>query len=473
MRFVSTRGEAPALDFEEVLLAGLARDGGLYLPERWPQFSAAEIAGLAGRPYAEVAVEVMAPFVGDAIAPADLAAMAAAAYGEFDHPAVAPLKQIGDNDWLLELFHGPTLAFKDIAMQLLGRLFDHVLAKRGERITLVAATSGDTGSAAIAGCRGLDALDIFIMHPAGRVSEVQRRQMTTVADANVFNLAIDGTFDDCQALLKAMFNDAGFRDRLRLSAVNSINWARVMAQMVYYFTAAVALGAPHRSVAFSVPTGNFGDVFAGYAARQMGLPVERLIVATNRNDILARFFETGDYRIGEVHPTMSPSMDIQVASNFERLLFDLSDRDPAAVRARMDQLAQSGGFTVGAAELARARPLFDAARVDEAATLETIAALHDATGELVDPHTAVGIRAARQRRGDPAVPMVSLATAHPAKFPEAVEKATGQRPALPPHLADLHRRTERCAQLPGDLGQVQGYIAERAAITRDQETARP
>jgi threonine synthase len=453
------------LGFEEVLLAGLARDGGLYVPETWPVLDHAEIAGFAGRPYHEVAREIMAPFVGTAVAAADFATMVEQAYAAFDHPAVAPLAQLGTNDWALELFHGPTLAFKDFALQLLGRLLDHVLVRRGERVTVVGATSGDTGSAAIEACRGRSTIDIFILHPHGRVSEVQRRQMTTIADANVHNIAIDGTFDDCQALVKAMFNDLPFRDALRLSAVNSINWARVMAQIVYYVTAAVALGAPHRAVAFTVPSGNFGDAFAGYAAKRMGLPIERLLVATNRNDILARFFADGDYRAGKVEPTMSPSMDIQVASNFERLLFDLCGRDGIVVSAYMQELAATGGFRIGANQMAAARDLFDACRVDEAETAATIAEVRRATGWLADPHTAVGLAAARQRRGDPAVPMITLATAHPAKFPAAVEQASGIRPALPPRMADLMQRPERCDRLPNDLARVEGYVRERSRVS--------
>ncbi|MCG8690944.1 MAG: threonine synthase [Minwuiales bacterium] len=469
MRFVSTRGQAPAVDFEQVLLAGLARDGGLYVPESWPTFSPDRIAAMAGRPYADVAVAVIQPFVGDCIPEETLTRMANEVYAGFDHPAVVPLKQIADNDWLLELFHGPTLAFKDVAMQLLGRLFDHVLSKRGERITVVGATSGDTGPAAIEGCRGREAVDIFILHPHDRVSEVQRRQMTTVLDDNVHNIALEGTFDDCQALLKDMFNDADFRDRVRLSAVNSINWARVMAQIVYYFTSAVALGGPHRPVAFSVPTGNFGDVYAGYAARQMGLPVDKLVVATNRNDIMARFFNSGEYKAGTVHPTISPSMDVQVASNFERYLFDLHGRDPERLRACMSRFAEQSAFRLSNAEMAATENLFAGCRVDEDETIETIADVHAACGEVIDPHTAVGVKAARQCRSDATVPMITLATAHPAKFPDAVERATGVRPALPPRLADLLQREERYDRLANDLQSVETYIADRASLTRPTE----
>ncbi|MFQ5958051.1 MAG: threonine synthase [Alphaproteobacteria bacterium] len=466
MRYVSTRGEAPVLEFDDVLLAGLARDGGLYVPERWPLLGADEIAGFAGLTYAELALRVITPFVGDRIAPAALAAMVEDAYAGFGHAAVAPLRQIGDNDWLMELFHGPTLAFKDYALQLIGRLFDHVLKARGERVTIVGATSGDTGSAAIAACRDRANLEIFMLHPKDRVSEVQRRQMTTVTAANVHNIAVAGTFDDCQALVKAMFADAAFRDALGLSAVNSINWARVMAQTVYYFAAAVALGAPRREVAFSVPTGNFGDVYAGYAARQMGLPVGRLVIATNRNDILARVFATGRYQTAEVVATLSPSMDIQVASNFERLLFDLHDRDGARVARLMDKLAAHGGFAIDAGRLEAARAVFTAHRLDDDETAAEIARIHRETGMLVDPHTAIGVAAGRACRGDRGTPMVALATADAAKFPDAVERATGVRPALPPRLADLFERPECQHDLPNDLAAVQALIRETTGHRR-------
>ncbi|MCG8358783.1 MAG: threonine synthase, partial [Kiloniellales bacterium] len=369
MRYISTRGRAPALAFDDVLLTGLARDGGLYLPESWPRFSEDEIRALAGLSYAEVAYRVIRPFVGGAIEDETLRAMAEATYAGFHHAAVAPLKQLDSRVWLMELFHGPTLAFKDYALQLVGRLFDQVLAARGLTITIVGATSGDTGSAAIEACRGRERVEIFILHPKGRVSEVQRRQMTTITDANVHNIAIEGSFDDCQDLVKALFNDTGFRDEVRLSAVNSINWARIMAQIVYYFQAAVALGAPERDVAFSVPSGNFGNVFAGYAAKQMGLPVGRLIVGSNRNDILARFFASGAMTMAPVEPSLSPSMDIQVSSNFERLLFDLLGRDGAAVERTLNGFRQSGSYTLEGEALAQARALFSGFRLDDAATL--------------------------------------------------------------------------------------------------------
>jgi threonine synthase len=461
MQYISTRGLAPVLPFQDVLLTGLARDGGLYVPESWPPLDADALVALGGLPYAEAAARIISPFAGD-IAADDLLEMTRAAYQRFDTPDVAPLRQLEDGHWLLELFHGPTLAFKDVAMQLLGRLFDHVLAARGERVTIVGATSGDTGSAAIEACRDRDAIDIFMLHPHGRVSEVQRRQMTTVLSSNVHNIAIEGTFDDCQALVKAMFNDLAFRDELRMSAVNSINWARVVAQIVYFVVSAVQVARAGGNVAFSVPTGNFGCVYAGYVARAMGLPVERLIVATNRNDILHRFFQTGEYRLGDVFATQSPSMDIQVASNFERLLFDLAGRDGAAVSTMMRGMAESGGFSVTPDQLAQARQVFDSRRVDEDATTATIREVYDNSGILLDPHTAVAVRAAREVRPD--APIITLATAHPAKFPDAVERASGQRPQLPAHMAGLYEREERCALLPNDLAAVQAHI--RASLER-------
>ncbi|MBT5456997.1 MAG: threonine synthase, partial [Rhodospirillaceae bacterium] len=387
MRYVSTRGSAPILEFEDAVLAGLARDGGLYVPEDWPVLSADLLRGLRGKPYTEVAYQVMAPFVGDAISESDLRAMIVESYAGFDHPAVAPLRQLDANRWLLELFHGPTLAFKDFALQLLGRLFDHILAKRGERVTIVGATSGDTGSAAIEACRDRDAIDIFILHPEGRVSDIQRRQMTTVESANVHNIAINGTFDDCQDLVKAMFGDEAFRDNLHLSAVNSINWARIMAQVVYYVSAAVALGAPDRRIAFSVPTGNFGDVFAGYVAAKCGLPVEQFIIATNANDILTRFFETGEMSMSPVVPTLAPAMDIQVSSNFERLMFDLCGRDGRVMTQSMAAFRDSGTMRLPDEAMAAARSLFDASRLDDGGIKAAIKRVREETGSLIDPHT--------------------------------------------------------------------------------------
>lgn len=464
MRYVSTRGEAEALDFAEVLLAGLAGDGGLYVPESWPTLSADEIADLAGLPYAAAAGRIIAPYVGEAIPRADLSAMIGDAYGGFRHPAVAPLVQIGPEDWLLELFHGQTLAFKDVAMQLLARLMDHVLAQRGGRATIVGATSGDTGGAAIEAFRASERADVFILYPHGRVSDVQRRQMTTVGGANVHALAIEGNFDDCQRIVKALFADRPLRGRLCLSGVNSINWARIVAQIVYYFTAAVALGAPRRKMRFVVPTGNFGDVFAGYAAARMGLPVSRLVVATNVNDILVRALDTGRYEVRGVVATASPSMDIQVSSNFERLLFEASGRDAGAVRGWMSGLSQSGAFEIDAATLAAIRERFDGCRVDEQACAATIAEMWAGAGYLCDPHTAVGIAAARLSRGERGVPTVTLSTAHPAKFPAAVEAASGQSPGLPAWMADLHERPERFTVLPADVGAVSRFMLDNARL---------
>ena len=467
MRYISTRGAAPALAFDDVLLAGLARDGGLYVPETWPRFSADDIRALRGLTYAELAVRVMAPFVGPTVGERDFAAMVEDAYAGFNHAAVAPMAQLDANDWLMELFHGPTLAFKDYALQLVGRLFDHVLAAKAERITIVGATSGDTGSAAIEACRDREAIDIFILHPKGRVSEVQRRQMTSVLSPNVFNIAVEGSFDDCQDLVKAMFGDERFRDQVNLSAVNSINWARIMAQIVYYAFAATALGAPDRALSLAVPTGNFGNVFAGYAARAMGFPIERLVVGSNRNDILDRFFKTGAMETRAVVPTLSPSMDIQISSNFERLLFDLFDRDGAALSAQISAFRQTGRFDVTDNQLGHARAGFDSHRLDDDETVTEIARIHEETGHTVDPHTAIGIAAGRAHRGDPSVPMVALATAHPAKFADAVERATGERPALPNQLADLYDRRERCIDLPNDLATIQNYVLTHARRARE------
>ncbi|MBS7542100.1 threonine synthase [Ancylobacter oerskovii] len=467
MRYISTRGEAPTLAFSDALLAGLARDGGLYVPEAYPALAPADIARLAGHSYAEVAGRVIAPFVDGAFAPAVLAPMLEEAYATFRHVATTPLVQIAPNRFVLELFHGPTLAFKDVAMQLLGRMMDHVLTERDARATIVGATSGDTGSAAIEAFRGRARTDVFILYPAGRVSEVQRRQMTTVDDANVHAIAVEGTFDDCQAHVKTLFNDHGFRDRLALAGVNSINWARIVAQVVYYFYAGVALGAPHRPVSFVVPTGNFGDILAGYVAKQMGLPVARLAIATNVNDILARTLATGRYEVTGVKPSSSPSMDIEVSSNFERLLFDAHDRDAGAVRGLMASLAQSGSFSPRNEALAAIRAEFDAGRADEAETAATIARVRAETGYLLDPHTAVAVAVAEKLKHDPKVPQVVLSTAHPAKFPDAVEKACGERPALPPHLADLMERPERTPTLPNDIAAIRAYIEAHARIAAD------
>ena len=450
-----------------MLLAGLARDGGLYMPAIWPSLSPQSIAEFAGEPFADVAARLLQPFVGASLARTDLIGIAREAYARFSHPAVTPLRQIDRSLWVLELFHGPTLAFKDLAMQLLGRLMDHVLARRGERVSIVAATSGDTGGAAIEAFRGLARVNVVVLFPKGRISEVQRRMMTTPTEANVNALAIEGTFDDCQALVKAMFNDLRFRDRLQLAAVNSINWARIVAQLTYYFVAAVALGGPARRVAFSVPTGNFGDVFAGYVAKAIGLPAERLVIATNENDILARAWSTGTYALSDVVATSSPSMDIQVASNFERFLFEASGRDAAFVRSKMRGLQQSRSIGLDEA-MQPYREAFIAERVDQAAVGACIRRLKAQSGYLLDPHSACAVVAAERTatatsRSEPVV-HIALATAHPAKFPEALEAITGERPALPGRLDCLLSGPERVTTLPNDLGAVQRFV-ERCATT--------
>ncbi len=458
MNYISTRGQAPKLKFADVLLAGLASDGGLYVPETLPTFSQEEIASWAGLSYAELAYKVIKPFVDDCIQDADLKRMIDETYAVFKHSAVAPLKELGSNEWVLELFHGPTLAFKDFALQLLGRLMDHVLAERGERLVIMGATSGDTGSAAIEGCRHSEHLDIFILHPHNRVSEVQRRQMTTILADNVFNIALEGNFDDCQQMVKDSFADQSFLNGLKLGAVNSINWARIMAQIVYYFSAALAVGGPHRPVAFSVPTGNFGDIFAGYLAKQMGLPISQLVVATNRNDILHRVISGNDMSKGELVHTLSPSMDIMVSSNFERLLFDVYGRDGAAIRDLMDRFKKEP-VHLEQSRWQQVRELFDSLSVDDETTCATIAEVFAETGYLLDPHTAIGVKAARSCWRDKSVPMITLATAHPVKFPEPVVKAGLVSPQLPEHLSDLFEREERLAVLDNDLASVQGFIA--------------
>ncbi len=463
--YISTRGGAPPAGFDDILLSGLARDGGLYVPDAWPAWIADTLAGWRGLSYAGLAAEICAPFMAGSAAAADLPGLAESAYAGFDDPAVAPLVPLEDGLYLQELFHGPTLAFKDYALQLVGRLFDAVLAARGERITVVGATSGDTGPAGIAACAGREAIDIFMLHPAGRTSEVQRRQMTTVPDGNVFNIAVEGTFDDCQDMVKALFADEALRDRVNLSAVNSINWARVMGQIVYYVHAALQVGAPGRPVSFAVPTGNFGNVFAGYGARQCGLPVGRLIVGSNANDILTRFFRHNAMEIRGVTPTLSPSMDIQVSSNFERLLFDLLDRDGAAVASTIRAFRDGGRLPLDEARWRRATALFDGASLDDEGTIAEMRAVYERTGRQIDPHTAVGLAAARdRRRGDG--PVVVLATAHPAKFPDAVERATGRRPALPGHLADLHERPERCVTMAKDTARLTDYVLANARAAR-------
>jgi threonine synthase len=471
VQHVSTRGEAPPLGFAEAMLAGLARDGGLYVPQSWPQLDARTIAGFAGRPYAEVAVDIIRRFVDDAVGVADLSRMVREAYGTFRHPAVAPLNQIAANTFVLELFHGPTLAFKDLAMQLLARLMDHVLAARGERRTVVVATSGDTGGAAVEAFRDRNQVDLVVLFPHGRISDVQRRMMTTPDALNIHVIAIEGTFDDCQALVKGLFNHHAFRDRVRLSGVNSINWARIVAQTVYYFTAAVALGAPHRKVAFTVPTGNFGDIYAGYVAQRMGLAIDRLLIATNVNDILARTLSTGSYELRDVVPTTSPSMDIQISSNFERLLFDAYGRNGGAVRALMDSLAQSRRFTLSAAALMHIRGLFTADRAGEDEVAATIRTVKRETGDFIDPHTAVGVAVAEKEPRDPSIPMVVLSTAHAAKFPDAVAAACGARPAPPEWLSDLDKRPERVTVLPVDQSAVEAFVLEASRAAQEGAAA--
>ena len=462
MDYISTRGAAPALNFEQVTLAGLAGDGGLYVPERFPSFSKAEMAAMAGLSYVEVAVRVMQPFVGDALDEAELRDLCEQAYGRFAHAAVTPLVQLDGRQWLLELFHGPTLAFKDVALQLLGLLFEKFLARQDKHLTVVGATSGDTGSAAIDALAGRDKVDIFMLHPHGRISDVQRRQMTTVRTPNVHNIAIDGSFDDAQAMVKRMFADREVTDRFSISAVNSINWARLMAQVVYYFYAASQLGGPHRKISFAVPTGNFGDVFAGYVAARMGLPIERLIVATNVNDILHRALSAGDYSTGTVTPTAAPSMDIQVSSNFERLLFDLEGRDGGKTAARMTAFERSRNMQLEPAMRDQAAALFTSHRVDPDDMALAMRWAQDKTGHVIDPHSAIGLSAAQNADLDPSVPVVTLATAHPAKFPDAVERATGIRPALPRRVGDLFDREEKYTKLPGDYNAVKQFIMANA-----------
>ena len=466
MDYVSTRGQAPVLDFEGVTLTGLASDGGLYLPESWPQFSQREIAAMRGLPYPQLAAKIMAPFVEGSLSHDELLALCEQAYGGFDHGAVTPLVQLDEQHWLLELFHGPTLAFKDVALQLLGLLFERFLARRDGPLTIIGATSGDTGSAAIHAVAGRDNVEIFMLHPEGRVSEIQRRQMTTVSAANVHNFAIRGSFDDAQAMVKRMFADAALTDRIDIGAVNSINWARLMAQVVYYFYAALQLGAPDRKIAFSVPTGNFGDVFAGYVAARMGLGVERLIVATNKNDILARAIRDGDYSVGESHATITPSMDIQVSSNFERLLFEANGRNAAGLAEQMRGFGEKAALMLDPQQREGIAALFSASRADPEQTIEAMRWAHETCGEVIDPHTAVGLHAARAMATadaiDPQVPVVTLATAHPAKFPDAVKQAIGSEAPLPARVGDLFALPERFEVLPGEYDAVRDYISAKA-----------
>ncbi len=464
MRYVSTRGNAPNLGFSEAVLSGLARDGGLYVPREWPTLSAAEIRSLRGLSYADLAVRLLTPFIGDEIDGPTFARIVHEAYGTFRHEAVCPIVQTGKDTFILELFHGPTLAFKDVAMQLLARLMDHILSERNERATIVAATSGDTGGAAIEAFAGRQRADMFVLFPHGRVSPVQQRQMTTSKASNVHALSIEGNFDDCQGLVKDMFNDHRFRDGVSLSGVNSINWARIMAQIVYYFSSALSLGAPDRPVSFAVPTGNFGDIFAGYVAKRMGLPIDRLVIATNDNDILARTMASGEYHTRGVVVTTSPSMDIQVSSNFERLLYDASGRDSAEVTRYMSGLKQSGGFTIGAPTLDAIRSEFDAGRASMAETEQTIGQMLTRSGYLLDPHTATAVRVAAEHGGQG--PMVVLATAHPAKFPDAVKAASGVLPALPVWLAGLMEAEESFTALPSDLKMVEDHISRHTRAAR-------
>ncbi len=470
MQYVSTRGEAPVLDFEDVILTGLARDGGLYVPARWPEFSAQEIARFAGMPYTEIAFHVMWPYLGGAIEADEFRTLIEEAYSGFNHCQVTPLVQIGPGEWIMELFHGPTLAFKDIAMQIAARLMDRALKKRGERATIVVATSGDTGGSAIEAFRGRDAIDIFCLYPHGRVTEVQRRQMTTPTEDNVYTIALEGVFDDCQAFVKNLFNDLPRRDALKLTAVNSINWARIMAQMVYYFASAAALGAPSRPMRYAVPSGNFGDIYAGYVARKMGLPIERLIIATNVNNILEQTWRTGVYAPRGVVATSSPSMDIAVSSNFERLVYEITDHDTGRVKRLMEDLPKKGSYSLSEAEHARFKARFAAYRATEEDTRAMIKKLFKQTGYLADPHTAIGVKAARDymatKRSESTNPIITLATAHPVKFPDVVIEASGQIPPSPPIIAQQKTMKERFEILPNDFETLADYIQQRSRAAK-------
>ena len=466
VQYLSTRGEAPKLGFCDAMLTGLARDGGLYLPETWPKLSADAIANLFGRPYAEVAVEVVRPFVGGEISDTDLRGMTNEAYATFRHPAVAPLDQSGPSQFVLELFHGPTLAFKDVAMQLVARLMDHVLGQRAERTTIAVATSGDTGGAAVHAFAERARVDLVVLFPQGRISDVQRRMMTTSGAGNVHAVAIDGTFDDCQALVKGLFNHHKFRDEVSLSGVNSINWARIVSQAVYYFTSAVALGAPARQVDFTVPTGNFGDIFAGYVAKRMGLPIRTLRIATNVNDILTRTLSSGAYDVRDVQETTSPSMDIQISSNFERLVFEATGRDAGTIRGLMASLNQSHRFVLPAAALRAIREDFDAGRADENEVKAAIRAAWREAGDLIDPHTAVAIAVAERAATSADVPNIVLSTAHAAKFPDAVEAACGRRPELPPWLSGLLSKPERVTHMSNDQGELERFVRGVSRATK-------
>lgn len=461
MKYISTRGQAPVLSFEDVVLAGLASDGGLYLPETLPTFSQEEIASWAGLSYRDLAFKIMSPFVAGEIPEEDFKSIIDRSYDNFRHEAIAPLVQIGQNEWILELFQGPTLAFKDFALQYLGNLLDYILEKRNEKVVIMGATSGDTGSAAIEGCRKCKNVDIFILHPYQRVSDVQRKQMTSVLEDNVHNIALEGNFDDCQNMVKASFADQSFLPEGRkLAAVNSINWARIMAQIVYYFYASLSLGGPHRKVSFSVPTGNFGDIFAGYLAKKMGLPIDQLVIATNSNDILHRCIANNDHSKQPLIHSLSPSMDIMVSSNFERMLFDLYNNDGSAIQKLMDDF-KSGEMKLSDDALAKARELFSSYRLDDDETIDVIRDVYENTEYLLDPHTAIGVKAGRVTRKAQDVPMVTLATAHPAKFPEAAKKA-GQtdEPALPHHMQDLFDREEKYEVIANDLSKVHDFMSK-------------
>ena len=469
MIYTSTRGNAPTLTFKEALIAGLATDGGLYVPEVWPSFSREEIAGFRGKPYAQVAFQVIVKFVDGEIADNALRTMINEAYDTFHHPAVVPLVQLGPNDWLLELFHGPTLAFKDVAMQILARLMDHVLTESGKRLTIVGATSGDTGGAALEAFKTCEGIDTFFMYPHGKVSDFQRRQMTTVGAENCHAIAVDGSFDDCQTMVKSMFAHDTFRDTVQLSAVNSINWGRIMAQVVYYFTAAASLGTPSQKVSFTVPTGNFGDIYAGFVAKQMGLPIERLVIATNENDILARTVASGEHKLGAAKPTITPSMDIQISSNFERLLFEASGRDANAVSTLMGDLKEGGKYTLPAEVQTFIAESFDAGSANETETLAEIQRLYQASGYLCDPHTAVALCVSRQH-ANPNVPMITLSTAHPAKFPVAVHDAVGKTPN-PPEWADIAEdRPEVVTRLKNDQGVAEEFILNASRLRSGRNT---
>jgi len=453
MKYVSTRGAAPVLGFADVVLAGLANDGGLYVPETWPTLGV-----VTSGSYAELAASVFVPYVGADIDNATMQRLCDTAYSTFRHPDVVPVVSLEAGHHLMELFHGPTLAFKDVALQLLGQLFDHILTKRNEKVTIVGATSGDTGSAAIDGVKNCANINIIILYPHGRVSDVQRKQMTTVDSPNVRTVAIDGTFDDCQDLVKAMFNDAPFREKHNLSAVNSINWARVMAQVVYYFEATRKIDGP---IDVTVPTGNFGNVLSGWIAKQMGAPIRRLIVASNENDILTRFFDSQSMAITGVHPTLSPSMDIQVSSNFERLLFEMNDRDGAVTASQLTRFRDKGLVVEPDQYEQWIAPTFRASRATDHDTLATIRYVYEDFDMLIDPHTAVGVKVAREF-AEEGIPMLTMATAHPAKFPDAVERATGVRPGLPEHLSNLFDLPEFTTQLPNDLATVEAFVAAQA-----------